>query len=65
MGAQVKQLLTIGKSSIVGMGSVVQRDIPDEVIVLGNPARVLKRNEEKKVFNYKWRDKSNRPRNSS
>lgn len=50
MGALVRELLTIGESSIVGMGSVVHKDIPDEVIALGNPARVAKRNVDKKVF---------------
>lgn len=51
MGALVREQLEVGSSSIVGMGSVVHRDIPDEVIALGNPARVAKRNEDKKVFN--------------
>lgn len=50
MGALVQEKLEIGHSSIVGMGSVVHRDIPDEVIALGNPARVARRNEDKKVF---------------
>jgi len=50
MGALVREKLQIGNSSIVGMGSVVHRDIPDEVIALGNPARVAKRNEDKAVF---------------
>jgi len=40
----------IGDSSIIGMGSVVYKDIPDEVIALGNPARVARKNEDKKVF---------------
>lgn len=31
--------LTIGRFAIVGMGSVVTRDVPDYVIVAGNPAR--------------------------
>jgi sugar O-acyltransferase (sialic acid O-acetyltransferase NeuD family) len=50
MGALVLELLKIGDSSIVGMGSVVYKDIPDEVIALGNPARVARKNENKKVF---------------
>jgi len=50
MGALVKERVQIGHSSIVGMGSVVHIDIPDEVIALGNPARVVRRNEDKKVF---------------
>lgn len=50
MGAPVRELLPIGESSIVGMGSVVHRDIPDGVIALGDPVRVAKRNEDKIVF---------------
>jgi len=50
MGAIIKEGLTIGNNSIIGMGSVVHRDIPDGVIALGDPARVAKRNEDKKVF---------------
>ena len=40
----------VGADSIVGMASVIQRDIPDEVIAMGNPARAMRRNEEHKVF---------------
>ena len=40
MGALIKERLTIGHSTIVGMGSVVYTDVPDEVVCVGNPARV-------------------------
>ncbi|HZX44978.1 MAG TPA: acyltransferase [Candidatus Nanoarchaeia archaeon] len=33
--------VTIGKNSIVGAGAVVTRDIPDNVIVAGNPAKII------------------------
>lgn len=46
----IKEGVCIGKQTIVGMGSVVIRDIPDQVIALGNPARVMKENKELKVF---------------
>ena len=36
--------VTIGKHSIVGAGSVVTRDVPDNSIVAGNPAKVLRKN---------------------
>ena len=35
--------VTIGENSIVGAGSVVTKDVPDNVIVAGNPARVLRK----------------------
>ncbi|MBS3103110.1 N-acetyltransferase [Candidatus Woesearchaeota archaeon] len=33
--------ITIGENSIVGAGSVVTKDVPDNVIVAGNPAKVI------------------------
>ena len=33
--------VTIGKNSIIGAGSVVTKDIPANVIAVGNPCRVL------------------------
>jgi sugar O-acyltransferase (sialic acid O-acetyltransferase NeuD family) len=50
MGAMIKQGISIGAEVIVGMGSVVYEDIPDGVIALGNPARVARRNVERRVF---------------
>lgn len=49
-GVITKEKLSIGARSIVGMGSVVHRDIPDDMIALGNPARPMRRNEDRKVF---------------
>ena len=34
--------VTIGENSIVGAGSVVLKDVPDNVIVAGNPAKVIR-----------------------
>ena len=50
MGALIKEGVTVGANSIVGMGAVVYQDIPDGMIALGNPARVVRKNEDKKVF---------------
>mgnify|MGYP001597904587 FL=1 len=33
--------VTIGKNSIVGAGSVVTKDVPDNSIAVGNPAKVI------------------------
>jgi sugar O-acyltransferase (sialic acid O-acetyltransferase NeuD family) len=50
MNVPVKEFCVIGSESIVGMGSVVLRDIPDSVIAMGNPARAMKKNENHRVF---------------
>lgn len=42
IGACVKQNVTIGKWSVVGAGAVVIKDVPDNVIVVGNPAVIIK-----------------------
>ena len=42
-GASVIPTITIGSNSIVGAGAVVIKDVPDNVVVVGNPARVLKK----------------------
>ncbi|GHW30899.1 Bifunctional acetyl transferase [Vibrio cholerae] len=34
--------ITIGMNSMVGAGSVITRSVPDNVIVAGNPARIIK-----------------------
>ena len=34
--------VTIGKGSLIGAGSVVTQDIPEGVVAVGNPCRVLK-----------------------
>jgi len=50
MGALILEKVSIGSETIVGMGSVVYKDIPDGVIALGSPARVARKNEEKRIF---------------
>jgi acetyltransferase-like isoleucine patch superfamily enzyme len=35
--------VTIGKNSLIGAGSVVTKDIPDNVLVRGNPAKIVRR----------------------
>lgn len=46
-GAIVLPGITIGKNSIVGAGSVVTKDVPDNAVVVGNPAKVIKKLENK------------------
>ena len=42
-GSIVLSGVTIGENSIVSPGSVVTQDIPDYCVVVGNPARVVKK----------------------
>lgn len=44
IGANVTILpgVTIGKNAIVGACSVVTKDVPDNAVVVGNPAKVIK-----------------------
>lgn len=50
MGAMVKENTLIGNNVIIGMGSVVYKDISDNIIALGNPARPMRANTDRKVF---------------
>lgn len=58
-GASVTVLpgVTIGSNTVIGAGSVVNRDIPDGVVAVGNPCRVLRRitEEDKKKY---WRNEN-------
>lgn len=38
--------ITIGENSIVGAGAVVTKDVPPNTVVIGNPARFLKKFED-------------------
>lgn len=42
-GSIITAGITIGENSIVGVGSVVSQDVPDNCVVLGNPARIIKK----------------------
>ena len=43
-GATVLPNLKIGKNSIIGAGAVVTKDVPDNVVVYGNPAKFIREN---------------------
>ena len=34
--------VTIGENAVVGAGSVVTKDVPDNAVVAGNPARLIR-----------------------
>ncbi len=41
-GSTILSKVTIGENAIVGTGSMATRDVPPNVIVAGNPAKVLR-----------------------
>ena len=46
--------MTIGDNVVIGAGSVVAKDIPDNVIAVGNPCRVIREiTEEDKKYYFK------------
>ena len=48
--------ITIGENSVIGAGSVVTKDIPANVVAVGNPCKVLREiNEHDKEYYYKDR----------
>lgn len=44
INAVIKQGVNIGDNCVVGYGSVVTKDVPNNCIVAGNPARIIKEN---------------------
>jgi len=55
--------VTVGENSIVGANSIVTKDVPDNSVVVGNPAKVVKKVDELKCFKeffkkpYEWETK--------
>ncbi len=53
-GAIIVPGVTIGDNAVIGAGSVVTRDIPANVVAVGNPCRVLREiGEREKTYFYK------------
>lgn len=42
-GAVIASETTVGRNTVVGIGAVVARDVPDNCVVLGNPARIVRK----------------------
>ncbi len=55
-GALIMPGITIGDNVVVGAGSVVTKDLPSNVVAVGNPCRILREvNEQDKEFYFKDR----------
>lgn len=55
-GAIILPGVTIGDNSVIGAGSVVTKDIPSNVVAVGNPCRVMREiNERDREYYYKDR----------
>ena len=53
-GALIMPGVTIGDNSVIGAGSIVTKDIPPNVVAVGNPCRVLREiNEHDREYFYK------------
>lgn len=52
IGAQagIRDRITIGKESIIGMCACIVSDVPDNVVMIGNPGRFLRDNTDGQVF---------------
>ena len=46
IGAKVIQGIKIGKWTTIGAGTVIIKDIPDYAVVVGNPGKIIKYNQE-------------------
>ena len=45
MGSNIIDNVKIGKNVIIGAGSLVTKDIPDDVVAYGNPCKIVRKNE--------------------
>ena len=56
-GAIILPGVTIGDNTVIGAGSVVTKDIPSDVVAVGNPCKVMREiNEHDKKYYYKDRE---------
>lgn len=51
-GAIIRNGITIGENAIIGMGAVVVKNVEDADVVAGNPAKFMRKNENRRVFKH-------------
>jgi len=49
-GSIVRDGVTIGEKAVIGMGSVVTKNVPDNCVVYGIPARIIKKSHDSNEF---------------
>ena len=60
-GAIIVPGITIGDNVVIGAGSIVTKDLPSNVVAVGNPCKVLREvNEKDREFYFKDRKIDNR-----
>ena len=50
LGATIFDRTTIGKNTVVGAGSLVVKDLPDNVLAYGNPAKIIRQRKDGEKF---------------
>ncbi len=54
--AVIKAGVTVGENSVVAMGAVVTRDVPENVVVIGSPATIRYTREEYDKKQKQWKE---------
>lgn len=54
--AVIKAGVTVGKNSVVAMGAIVTRDVPENVVVIGSPASIRYSREEYDKKQRQWKE---------
>jgi acetyltransferase-like isoleucine patch superfamily enzyme len=54
--AVIKAGVTIGKNSVVAMGAIVTRDVPENTVVIGSPATIRYTREEYDKKQRRWKE---------
>jgi len=47
--AVIKQGVTVGRNVMIGAGTVIIKDVPDNTTVVGNPQRILQKEEQRRL----------------
>jgi sugar O-acyltransferase (sialic acid O-acetyltransferase NeuD family) len=50
LGVTVVDRISIGENTVIGAGSVVLKSLPDDVLVYGNPAKIIRNREKGEKF---------------